>query len=147
MTDESEFFGEPIFSYTRKQALEDGVLKDVTATAQEAGWKWPVAVSSALWNLIVPSAELEAEGQSTDGRLWDVVWMASMAAKGMPDVLEKKVSDREFWFNVILPQRRTDKTEIKHSADPEGATWTFKVVSGPGDDMEPVVTMMLTNED
>ena len=36
-----------IYSYTRADAIRDGVLIDVTATAQEAGIRWPVAVTCA----------------------------------------------------------------------------------------------------
>lgn len=32
-----EFFGEPISSYSRKRAVEDGVLIDVSETAKKAG--------------------------------------------------------------------------------------------------------------
>lgn len=47
-----ELFGEPIYIYTRKQAIEDGVLIDVTETAKEAGFKVPVAVTCALHEII-----------------------------------------------------------------------------------------------
>ena len=39
------FFGNVISTYTRAQAIEDGVLVDVGSTAQEAGFKWPVALT------------------------------------------------------------------------------------------------------
>ena len=42
-----EFFGEPIHTYTRKQALEDGVLVDVTPRAQGL-FRVPVAITAAL---------------------------------------------------------------------------------------------------
>ena len=41
-------FGEIIFSYTRAQAIADRVLVDVTPTALEAGFRFPVAATSAL---------------------------------------------------------------------------------------------------
>ena len=48
-TDGSEsVFGEVIFSYTRAQAIEGGVLIDVTPTALEAGFRFPVAATAAL---------------------------------------------------------------------------------------------------
>ncbi len=37
------FFGNVISTYTRAQAIEDGVLVDAGSMAQEAGFKWPVA--------------------------------------------------------------------------------------------------------
>ena len=39
MAGEDPVFGEVIYSYTRKQAIEDGVLVDITEMAKEAGIK------------------------------------------------------------------------------------------------------------
>ena len=39
-----------IHAYSRSQAIEDGVLIDVTATAREAGSRYPVALA-ATWGL------------------------------------------------------------------------------------------------
>jgi hypothetical protein len=36
-----------IHRYTRADALRDGVLVDVSATAREAGFRWPVALTRA----------------------------------------------------------------------------------------------------
>ena len=41
---QNPLFGPVIYAYTRAQAIEDGVLADVTETAKEAGFKLPVAV-------------------------------------------------------------------------------------------------------
>jgi hypothetical protein len=38
-----------IYAYSRKQAIADGVLIDVTNTAHEAGFVVPVAVTSTAW--------------------------------------------------------------------------------------------------
>jgi hypothetical protein len=52
-TDRSEsLFGEVIFSYTRAQAIADRALIDVTPTAAEAGFRFPVAVTSDLMGAI-----------------------------------------------------------------------------------------------
>jgi len=37
-----------IYSYTRAQAIEDGMFVDVTETAKEAGFKYPVAITRNL---------------------------------------------------------------------------------------------------
>ena len=49
-----EIFGKPISIYTRAQAIEDGVLVDLTewASAEKSfigGFRIPVAVSAAVW--------------------------------------------------------------------------------------------------
>jgi len=44
-----ELFGEPIYSYSRAQAITDGVLVDITAHAKQQRFVYPVAMTSALW--------------------------------------------------------------------------------------------------
>ena len=46
MTDDlRDFWGDPIHTYTRAEALADGVLVNVTGTAREAGFIVPVALT------------------------------------------------------------------------------------------------------
>ena len=43
------------FSYTRAQAIDDGVLVDMTEWAKETGFRIPVACTAMVWNrYIVP---------------------------------------------------------------------------------------------
>jgi hypothetical protein len=72
-------FGELIYSYTRAQAIEDGVLVDVTKMAREAGFTGNTAVTQALWATIHEIPE-NFTWESIEGRLWDVLWLARMAA-------------------------------------------------------------------
>jgi type I site-specific restriction endonuclease len=51
--DITEFFGTPIHSYTRAQAIADGVLIDVFETARELGFKFPVAVTDSVWRAYI----------------------------------------------------------------------------------------------
>ena len=82
-----EIFGEPIHTYTRAQAIEDGQLIDVSTTAREAGIVWPLAMTSAAWADCVEWTEQTESrkgytGQSESGRLWDVLWMLALAIRG-----------------------------------------------------------------
>jgi len=94
-----EFWGEPISIYTREQALEDGVLVDVSAWAGSGpdgmmgGFCVPVVMTRALWWAVDLDADDEARwrrqarqrGESTRGRAHDVLWMASLAARRAAD--------------------------------------------------------------
>jgi len=88
MTCQYRPFSEPLFTeddliyaYTRAQAIEDGVLVDVSETAREAGFRWPVALTAEVWGLI-ENIPPRFEGiQDVEGRLWDVLWMAKMATR------------------------------------------------------------------
>jgi len=108
--------------------LEDGVLVDVSEMAREAGFRWPVAVTATVWALIEAIPERYRGLQSTDGRLWDVLWMASCAIRS------SATSGTELRYSLML-----------HTA--ESSHLTLKLVTGPGDHGEPVVTIMLPEED
>ena len=71
-----------VSTYSRKQALADGVLIDSTATAQTYGFKLPFAISDALYRgYVMPPAGLAGEGQSLEGRMHDLLMLANIAAK------------------------------------------------------------------
>lgn len=49
----ADLFGDDapvIHAYTRAQAIADGVLVDISETAKEAGFRYPVACTSAVWS-------------------------------------------------------------------------------------------------
>ena len=70
---------EVVYSYTRAQAIEDGVLVDVSEMAAEAGIKFPVALTSAVFGKYVEVPE-GVTCQDVAGRLWDILWMFKCAA-------------------------------------------------------------------
>jgi hypothetical protein len=71
-------FGPIVYSYTRKQAIADGFQIDVTQTAREAGIRFPMFITRAVFenHVAVPEG---VTGQDEAGRLWDLVWMTRMA--------------------------------------------------------------------
>ena len=123
---------EPISSYSRKQALEDGVLIDITKTAKEAGVKFPTAMTSAAYEDCVSWTQ-KSGVQDESGRLWDVAWMFSRAA------IRSWSSDRQITFSLF---RVPNKAKCR---DPKPVI--LKAVIGPGDNMEPVITIMCLDED
>src|SRR5689334_11102095 len=64
---------EVIHTYSREDAIRDGVLVDVTPIAEEAGFKVPIALTSSVWSRLEPSERDAQLGQSIEGRLWDVL--------------------------------------------------------------------------
>lgn len=80
---------EVISVYTRATAIEDGVLADVSKMAAEAGFVVPVAITAAVF------AEIErgkgSEVAYFEGRLWDVLWLARLAARRGGDRIAYKV--------------------------------------------------------
>ncbi len=120
-----------IYKYTRAQAIEDGVLIDISNVAREAGIKYPVTVTHGLWTQCVAMTETAARaGNDECGRLWDLVWMLRAAIK------TERLSGPEGTYQVLVVQDRIEPTVC-----------TVKAVCGPGDTLDTVITLMLPDED
>ena len=107
-------FGEVIYSYTRKQAIEDGVLVDVTKQASEAGFKYHTVVTSSVFE-VLNKGDLE-------GRLWDVLNCAMFAVRSSIGMAK---TDTRIEFGVKIG-RKNERLLID---------------CGPGDQGEPVLTI------
>jgi hypothetical protein len=118
-----------IHAYTRKQALADGVLIDVTTTAKEAGFCFPVAVTADLWSQYVRVPH-GLEGQDEAGRLWDVLQMLRYAIRQRHDHADTIL----FTVSVRNDQRQPQSVKLK-------------AVCGPDDAGAPCFTLMLPEED
>jgi hypothetical protein len=125
-----DLWGEPIYSYSRRQAIADGVLVDVTIMAREAGMRYPVAVTRSVWDeLVVPDEDSRREGQCEPGRMWDILWMLRMS-------VQAGETGREVRFPVIFVAAGNRRTRV-----------TLKAVCGPDDDLSPCITIMFEDED
>ena len=118
-----------ISAYSRADALADGLLVDVTETAREAGFLYPVALTRAAWELCVAvSPPAKRAGNDERGRLWDVISMLRWAigrSRGGPDIA----------FEVLCVTTSVRPSRV-----------ALRAVVGPGDDAEPVVTVMRPEE-
>lgn len=116
-------FGEAVFIYTRAQAIEDGVLVDLShVDSIQQHWKYPFACTSTVWAII--EAALKREGQDLSGICHDISVMAHLAIPAGRDT-------NQIRFKVIIA----------------GPTYTLKLHLGPGDTPAPVLTLMLPHED
>lgn len=125
-----ELYGPVISTYSRAQALDDGQLIDVSSTAQEAGIRFPVALTVGVQAWVDPHP-MPAH-QNAAGRLWDVISILKFAMRGI-----RAGTDR-ISYSVLF-------------AGGPGVRGRRRValvaVCGPGDDAEPVITIMLPGED
>jgi hypothetical protein len=129
---------EVIHAYTREQAICDGVLVplDEDGITREAGFMVPVAMTSTLWHLVEPNEREAGWGQSTEGRLWDVLNMARVYRRGIgPD-------GGTWYFPTIFLVKRPEHANGRRVSK----TFHLKAVLGGGDDGEPVVTLMFRHE-
>jgi len=124
-------FGEVIYSYTRKQAVADGVQVDVTETAQETGIRFPVFITRTVFDAYV-TVPPDVTGQDETGRLWDLLWMLRMAMRR-----SRPGCDR---LPVTLYVRNDNR-----------AARLVKLIATCGpldiDDPQPAITLMLPDED
>lgn len=136
MSDADDFWGAPIHVYTRAQALDDGTLIDVSKVAREAGFTVPVAVTANVWNDCVAWDDADTARQTyqdESGRLWDVLWMAYVAARRAPGT------------STVLPYQLFRIPRGGHAR--KAVRTTLHMHIGPGDAGEPVITIGLPGDD
>mgnify|MGYP001205399228 CR=1 FL=1 len=125
-----------VFRYTRKQAMRDGVLIDCTNAdfgdlCKQLGIRVNVAMTSGAWAATIGGIDDPIPpGQTIEGRLWDVLYAFRYSIS-----IQGNESDRVF-FQVGVKQ-------------PDGKREVVSLWSliGPGDEGEPVITIMLRGED
>ena len=115
-----EIFGEMIYSYSRAQALEDGVLVNISERARRAGIRYPTACTAGVWALIGTMPESCTVDESV--RLAEVLReMLTAIRRG--------------------GTRGTDRVTF------EALGASLWAQCGPGDTAAPVITVMLEGED
>lgn len=122
MTSENPF-GEIIYSYSRAQAIADGVLVDLChVDSIRQHWKHPFACTSAVWSIIEEA--LHQTGQDVCGICHDISTLAKLA-------IQETREAQQIFFTVVIARR----------------THSLKLHIGPGDTASPVLTLMLQYED
>lgn len=132
---------EIISGYSRAQAIEDGVLvnlmqPETEALVRNAGITVPVAMTSTAFGRYVwpidndePEAWLKEHCQDLNGRLWDILWLFRHAIQ--------RCKGDTLLFEFVVQDWQTRRQ----------ITAQLKSVIGPGDNGEPVITLMLPDED
>ena len=73
-------FGDLIYAYTRAQAIADGLQVEVSKVAEEAGIRFPVFLTRAVYDAYV-TVPPQVTAQDEAGRLWDVLWLLRFAIR------------------------------------------------------------------
>jgi len=131
-------FGEIVYAYTRAQAVADGMQVEVTKVAQEAGIKFPMFLTRAVYDAYV-TVPPNVSGQDEAGRLWDIVWMTRFAI-----IRANKVGRGTPCAPSRIPVAlyvRNDNRAVK----------LIKLIATCGpldmDDPQPAITVMMPDED
>lgn len=122
---------EVISSYTRAQAIQDGVLIDLGKLATDAGFRVPVAITGAAYAEAINWTQDDAS-QDEKGRAWDVLTIARAACT-------RPGEDQRRTFTVARV--------LNQSGAIEALPVQLAVHIGGGDHAEPVVTITLPDED
>ena len=121
-----------VYAYTRAQAIEDGVLIDATtgdlAEITRTHYKYPVAMTADVFTMIEQAVNHPKHCNDWRGVWHDICWMS-----------RKNITHRydatSHLFQVTITGLGRRKLH------------TLKIVCGPGDDAEPVLTVMMPTED
>jgi uncharacterized protein DUF6573 len=112
--------GPVLHRVTRKDLLREGILVDVSTLAAQAGFIYPVAVGRSVWDV---------SGQDETGRLWDILRMLSVAVR-------RSDEGSSIHFYLLVRNDNWQPRPVR-----------LKALCGPGDDAEPVITILLPDED
>ena len=136
---------EIIFSYTTKQAVDDGVLVKVDAgILTEIGIKFPVYLTDTVFRRYV-EVPADAKGfQDLNGRLFDLLYMFAMSAK------QTDSAYLNYKFTCLLRQDASaQENEIESDLSRFHKEITLKAVIAAQDieDASPAIFIMLPSED
>jgi hypothetical protein len=124
MKENDSIFGDVIYSYSRAQAISDGLLIDLNLwSVTRQHWKYPTCCTSTVWSIIDAASKLQGKGYDHTGILHDIYTMAKRS-------IGKTTTDR-IYFQVLIAGKLHD----------------MYIHIGPGDTTAPVLTLMKVGED
>lgn len=137
------FFGEVIYSYSRAQAIEDGILVDMTEYTPEGnskpllrqlGFKVPIAVTRTVYDRLITIPDNYLGVQSVTSRFLNILRLLYAEIK-------RSSGGSELTFTV------QSRMINNNGSDGSIEVVRLKAVIGPGDTPEPVMTIMFPEED
>lgn len=134
-----------IYSYTTKQAVEDGDLFKVDpGILKEIGIKYPVYLTSVVYRRYVEVPADARDHQNLDGRLFDLLYMFALSAKYTDSAL------LYYKFICLLRQDATcQANESKSDLSRFHKEIKLKalITAQDIDDASPAIFIMLPSED
>jgi hypothetical protein len=116
-------------SYIRDFAFEAGYLIDVTKLARKAGFRCcPVAITRYVWEEYVEVTD-KVDGQGEISRLWNIL-------NALRSRIGTAKDEHVIYFLVLIAKDGKEAKDVR-----------LKALFGPGDNAEPVITIMLPEDD
>jgi ABC-type uncharacterized transport system YnjBCD permease subunit len=121
-----------VAAFSRAEAIADGRLMDVSEMASDVGFRFPVCLTSRTWWAVIePTQRARRLGQSSEARLWELLWAVRCA------LLRRVCLERAaITFRVQLSE-----------GEGRARTVTLRAVCAPGDDSRPTLTVMMPDEE
>ena len=110
---------------TRRDAIDDGDLIEITRMGRDIGIAFPLAVSARAAQSMVPFPNIPQE--TVTENLWDI--LHAFRDRARTTTAEEFEFQASLYLNGLVP------------------TITFKATVSPGDDGDPVITIMMPDED
>ena len=126
------------FSHSCISKIEDGALIDASEMAKELGIELPVAITSSVWTEYIQWTKHdgnEAVSQEAKDRLRDILRMLAVWLK-YHKVAQTNFLHQELLYEIFAIRCDSIKMELI----------TLKAIFSKGDNLEPVITIMLENE-
>ena len=135
-----------VSTYSTKQAVDDGFLVKVENEAsKEAGIKFPVYLTRAVWDKYVEVPKGMGQVQNLSGRLWDVMFMFAFVARNVSS------NFLQFDFISFLPDEgnweANEKLESSENRLNRLVTLKAVIQAQDFDDPSPAIFIMKPNED
>lgn len=135
-----------ISTYTTREAVSDGFLVKVEAEAsKEAGIKYPVYMTRAVWEKYVEVPQGMEGIQNLSGRLWDVLYMFAFHARNV------RSDSLLFDFISFMPDagnwEPNEKLETPENHFNRLVTLKAVVQAQDFDDPSPAIFIMKPDED
>ncbi len=122
---------EEICTYTRKDALEAGLLVDVSSVAVQTGFPWPVALTADAWqDCVLLHGSANGTGEQNSERLLAVLFALMHAIQNG----NKDCSEIPFGF-----------IGLRHS--PTSEPVTLRAIVCPDDEGNPCINIVMPIED
>lgn len=112
-------------SYTRKQAIQDGILIDITAESKEFGFVYPIAITDGLFAEL---ASNKPEYETYLARLNDALMLLYLKITHSKD-------ESIVFYDMLITNAKGQKE-----------TLSLKCICDGGDDGKPVLTLMMSSE-
>lgn len=123
-----DIFGEVISTYSRAQAIEDGVLVDGNQEeldeVSRQHYKYPIAMTYEVFHIMEKVVTAKRSSCDFKGVWHDICWMARSP-------LARAIDQTTQVFQVKIGRKNHQ----------------LKIVCGPNDDLTPCLTVMLKDQD